>query len=68
MLVNQLMAKIKLQNKKTCALHYSVGHSWFQALEPEFQKEYFSKVSQTFYYLLNIDNNSLLFYIFNLCS
>jgi hypothetical protein len=48
MIANQLMARIKLQNKKTCAVHHSIGHSWFQALEQEFQRGYFAKVSLNF--------------------
>lgn len=44
MLSNQLCAKIKLQHRKTCALHHSIGENWFKAIEPEFQKPYFLKV------------------------
>ena len=44
MLSNQLSAKIKLQHRKTCALHHSIGENWFKAIEPEFQKPYFVKV------------------------
>ena len=59
MIANQLMARIKLQNKKTCALHHSIGESWFQALEAEFKKTYFIKASCSFslmtigYYSIN---------------
>ncbi|XP_046450308.1 uracil-DNA glycosylase-like [Daphnia pulex] len=43
---NHLLAKIKLQAKNTCALHHSIGHSWFQAIEPEFKKPYFGELSK----------------------
>ncbi len=44
MTANHTLAKIKLQHKKTCALHHSIGVSWFQAIESEFNKPYFSQV------------------------
>lgn len=44
MIGNQLQAKIKLQHKRTPALHFSIGQSWFLAIEPEFKKPYFQKV------------------------
>ncbi|KAG0724137.1 Uracil-DNA glycosylase [Chionoecetes opilio] len=42
---NKLKAEIKLQSKKTPALHGSIGHSWYQALKAEFQQPYFEKLS-----------------------
>ena len=45
MVANHTLAKIKLQHKKTCALHHSIGVSWFKAIESEFSKPYFSQVS-----------------------
>lgn len=42
---NKLQAQIKLQSKKTPALHSSIGHSWYQALKSEFQQPYFEKLS-----------------------
>ncbi len=47
MLANQMQARIKLQSKRTPALHYSVGETWFRALENEFKKPYFEKVWQS---------------------
>jgi len=46
MLANQMQARIKLQSKRTPALHYSVGETWFRALENEFKKPYFEKLSE----------------------
>jgi len=46
MLGNRLQAKIKLQHKSTPALHFSIGESWFEAIEPEFKKPYFEKLSE----------------------
>ncbi|XP_067000269.2 uracil-DNA glycosylase [Anabrus simplex] len=43
---NQIIAKIKLTCKKFPALHPSIGHSWFKALEPEFKEPYFFQLSQ----------------------
>ncbi|XP_034254795.1 uracil-DNA glycosylase-like isoform X4 [Thrips palmi] len=40
------LAKIKSQVAKTPALHHSIGSSWFFALHSEFQKPYFSKLSE----------------------
>ncbi|XP_034254793.1 uracil-DNA glycosylase-like isoform X2 [Thrips palmi] len=42
----QCLAKIKSQVAKTPALHHSIGSSWFFALHSEFQKPYFSKLSE----------------------
>ena len=52
MAANHILAKIKLQGTKTCALHHTIGHSWFQAIEPEFKKEYFSEVCIHTYLLI----------------
>lgn len=41
----KLLAKIRLQSKKTPALSANIGPSWFKALESEFTKEYFQKLS-----------------------
>lgn len=49
MAANHLLAKIRLQHKKTCALHPSIGASWFQAIELEFKKPYFTEVFSFFY-------------------
>lgn len=43
---NRLVAKIKLQTKKTCALSPNIGKSWYRALEAEFNKPYFTKLSE----------------------
>uniref|UniRef100_T1J0F3 Uracil-DNA glycosylase n=1 Tax=Strigamia maritima TaxID=126957 RepID=T1J0F3_STRMM len=43
---NRTRAKIKLQAKKTTALANNIGTSWFKALEPEFSKPYFLKLSE----------------------
>lgn len=43
---NEIIAKIKLTSNRFPALHKSIGHSWFRALEPEFKKAYFLKLSQ----------------------
>lgn len=42
---NKLAAKLKLLNSKTNGLVVNIGPSWLTALEAEFSKEYFSKVS-----------------------
>lgn len=42
----QCLAKIKSQVAKTPALHHSIGSTWFFALHSEFQKPYFSKLSE----------------------
>ncbi|KAK7862426.1 hypothetical protein R5R35_001336 [Gryllus longicercus] len=43
---NEIIAKIKLTSRRYQALHMSIGHSWFRALEPEFKKDYFMKLSR----------------------
>jgi len=43
---NRLLAQIKLQAKKTPALHPNIGASWYRALAPEFTKPYFAKLSE----------------------
>lgn len=40
------MAEIRLQSKKTPALHENIGESWYQALKKEFTKPYFLKLSE----------------------
>uniref|UniRef100_A0A1E1XE03 Uracil-DNA glycosylase n=1 Tax=Amblyomma aureolatum TaxID=187763 RepID=A0A1E1XE03_9ACAR len=41
----RLMAKIKLQSRATPIVPADIGLSWFAALEPEFSKDYFVKLS-----------------------
>ncbi|CAG5134945.1 unnamed protein product [Candidula unifasciata] len=43
---NKIAAKLKLLKSKTNGLVVNIGPSWFTALEAEFSKEYFSKLSQ----------------------
>lgn len=43
---NKLKAEIRLQSKKTPALHENIGESWYQALKKEFTKPYFLKLSE----------------------
>ncbi|BFZ01734.1 hypothetical protein BsWGS_04773 [Bradybaena similaris] len=43
---NKLAAKLKLLKSKTNGLVVNIGPSWLTALEAEFSKEYFSKLSQ----------------------
>lgn len=43
---NQWSAKIKRTLKVAPALHSNIGMSWFQALESEFSKPYFLKLSE----------------------
>lgn len=52
MKTNQVLAKIKLQSKKTCALHPNIGISWFQAIEAEFKKPYFTQVIKSCMHIL----------------
>ena len=42
---NKITAFIRRQAKLTPALSENIGRSWFKALEPEFNKPYFVKVS-----------------------
>lgn len=42
----QCLARIKSQAAKTPALHPCIGSTWFFALHSEFQKPYFSKLSE----------------------
>ncbi|KAK3932222.1 Uracil-DNA glycosylase [Frankliniella fusca] len=42
----QCLARIKSQVAKTPALHPSIGSSWFFALQTEFKKPYFAKLSE----------------------
>ncbi|KAK0070039.1 uracil-DNA glycosylase [Biomphalaria pfeifferi] len=43
---NKIHAKIKLLGSKTNGLVVNIGPSWYTALESEFSKEYFIKLSQ----------------------
>ncbi|CAL1542863.1 unnamed protein product [Lymnaea stagnalis] len=43
---NKITAKIKLTGNKTSGLVVNIGLSWFHALDAEFSKEYFLKLSQ----------------------
>ncbi len=62
MVANHLLAKIKLQAKNTCALHHSIGLSWFQAIEPEFKKPYFGEVCTCFFSYLILNNNDFIYF------
>ncbi|XP_076035493.1 uracil-DNA glycosylase-like [Oratosquilla oratoria] len=44
--MNKIMAEIKLQSRKTPALHSSIGISWYKALKEEFSKPYFMELSE----------------------
>ncbi|CAL4112429.1 unnamed protein product, partial [Meganyctiphanes norvegica] len=44
--INVLKAEIRLQSKKTPALHENIGESWYKALKGEFSKPYFLKLSE----------------------
>ncbi|XP_046383260.1 uracil-DNA glycosylase 2-like isoform X2 [Ischnura elegans] len=45
MAASQMQARMKLLCKQLPALHSSIGETWFSALEPEFRKDYFKKLS-----------------------
>ena len=57
---NRLNAKMLLTRKQTFGLVTAMGLSWFSALETEFSKPYFLKVSVTLYRMV-LDQLSFLF-------